>query len=49
MSKGLGKVDVFWIHQLPQASSLLVFKQVKQSVEAIKDFDKNSALCMHDN
>jgi hypothetical protein len=36
MSKVLGKVDVFWIHQLPQASSLLVLKQLKQSVEAIK-------------
>jgi hypothetical protein len=41
MSKVLGKVDVFWIHQLPQASLLLVLKQLKQSVEAIKGFDKN--------
>jgi hypothetical protein len=49
MSEGLGKVDVFWIHQLSQASSFLVLKQFKHSAEAIKYFDKNFALCMHDS
>jgi hypothetical protein len=49
MSKGLGKLDVFWIYQLPQASSLLALEQLKHSAEAIKDFDKNFAPCMHDS
>ena len=33
----------------PKLSSLLVLKQLKRSAEAIKDFDKNFALCMHEN
>ena len=28
-------------------SSFFVLKQLKRSAEAIKDFDKNFALCMH--
>ncbi len=30
----------------PKLSSLFVLKQLKHSAEAIKDFDKNFALCM---
>ena len=32
----------------PKLSSLFVLDQLKRSVEAIKDFDKNFALYMHD-
>jgi hypothetical protein len=31
----------------PKLSSLFVLKQLKRSAEAIKDFDKNFALQMH--
>ena len=48
MSKGLGTVGAFWMHQLPMLSLLFVLKQLKRSEEAIKDFDKNFALHMHD-
>ena len=48
ISKVLGKVDTFGMYQLPKLTSLYVLKQLKRSAEAIKDFDKNFALCMHD-
>jgi len=42
-----------WIHlrciSSPKLSSLFVLKQLKRSVEAIKDFDKNFALFMHNS